>query len=83
MSPLSSAEQNVVKEVLEGLIAEHIGSGMDVDSIELLLQEELNLMEDILALDEALNALAEIDEQRANVVELRFFSGMTVNGSNR
>ena len=34
--------------------------------------------EDVLALDEALNALAEIDEKRATIVELRFFSGMTV-----
>lgn len=34
--------------------------------------------EDVLALDEALNALAEIDERRATIVELRFFSGMTV-----
>ena len=35
-------------------------------------------LQDVLALDEALNALAEIDEQRAKVVELRFFSGMTI-----
>ncbi len=34
--------------------------------------------EDVLALDEALNVLAEIDEQRARLVELRFFGGMTV-----
>jgi RNA polymerase sigma-70 factor (ECF subfamily) len=34
--------------------------------------------EDVLALDEALNALAEIDQQRALIVELRFFGGMTV-----
>ena len=34
--------------------------------------------EDVLALHEALNALAEIDEQRALIVELRFFGGMTV-----
>ena len=34
--------------------------------------------EDVLALDDALNALAEIDERRATIVELRFFSGMTV-----
>jgi RNA polymerase sigma factor (TIGR02999 family) len=33
---------------------------------------------DVLALHEALNALAEIDEQRALIVELRFFGGMTV-----
>jgi RNA polymerase sigma-70 factor (ECF subfamily) len=34
--------------------------------------------EDVLALHEALNALAEIDEQRALIVELRFFGGMSV-----
>jgi len=34
--------------------------------------------EDVLVLDESLNVLAEIDEQRAMIVELRFFSGMTV-----
>lgn len=34
--------------------------------------------EDVLALDDALNALAEIDKQRALIVEMRFFGGMTV-----
>jgi RNA polymerase sigma factor (TIGR02999 family) len=34
--------------------------------------------EDVLALDEALGVLAEIDERRAMIVELRFFGGMTV-----
>lgn len=34
--------------------------------------------EDVLAVDEALDALAEIDGQRARIVEMRFFSGMTV-----
>ena len=33
---------------------------------------------DIVALDEALTRLAEIDEQQSRVVELRFFSGLTV-----
>ena len=32
----------------------------------------------LLAVDEALNALVAIDEQRASIVEMRFFSGMTV-----
>ena len=36
--------------------------------------------EDNLDLDEALDLLAEIDEQWATVVELRFFSGMKVKG---
>jgi RNA polymerase sigma factor (TIGR02999 family) len=33
---------------------------------------------DVVALDEALTRLAEIDEQQSRVVELRFFSGLTV-----
>ena len=33
---------------------------------------------DIVALDEALDRLAEIDEQQSKIVELRFFSGLTV-----
>lgn len=33
---------------------------------------------DLLAVDEALDTLATIDEQQARVVELRFFSGLTV-----
>ena len=33
---------------------------------------------DLLALDEALNRLAEIDEQQVRIVELRYFSGLNV-----
>jgi RNA polymerase sigma factor (TIGR02999 family) len=33
---------------------------------------------DILALDEALDALQRLDERQARVVELRFYAGMTV-----
>jgi RNA polymerase sigma-70 factor (ECF subfamily) len=33
--------------------------------------------EELLALDEALNALAEVDARKAQVVELRFFGGLT------
>jgi RNA polymerase sigma factor (TIGR02999 family) len=33
---------------------------------------------DVVALDEALDRLAEIDEQQSKIVELRFFSGLTV-----
>jgi RNA polymerase sigma-70 factor (ECF subfamily) len=34
--------------------------------------------EDVLALDEALRVLAEIDQERADIVEMRFFGGMTI-----
>lgn len=33
---------------------------------------------DLLALDKILNELAEIDEQQAHIVELRFFSGLSI-----
>jgi RNA polymerase sigma factor (TIGR02999 family) len=33
---------------------------------------------DLLAIDEALNRLAAVDPQQARVVELRFFSGLSV-----
>lgn len=45
------------------------------------LNEELTVSpqqdEDVLAVDEALTTLAEIDPQRAQIVELRFFGGLT------
>jgi RNA polymerase sigma factor (sigma-70 family) len=33
---------------------------------------------DILSLDEALKALAEIDPRQAQIVELRYFAGLTI-----
>jgi RNA polymerase sigma factor (TIGR02999 family) len=33
---------------------------------------------DLISLDEALNELARLDEQQARIVELRYFSGMTI-----
>jgi RNA polymerase sigma factor (TIGR02999 family) len=34
--------------------------------------------EDLAALDDALHALAEVDERKARVIELRFFGGLSV-----
>jgi RNA polymerase sigma factor (sigma-70 family) len=34
--------------------------------------------QDLLALDEALKELAELDERKSQVIELRFFGGLTV-----
>jgi RNA polymerase sigma-70 factor (ECF subfamily) len=33
---------------------------------------------DLIALDEALNALAEFDPQKSRIVELRFFAGLSI-----
>ncbi|WP_197525432.1 sigma-70 family RNA polymerase sigma factor [Pseudobythopirellula maris] len=42
------------------------------------LLESKRCDEDILALDEALNRLTQLDERQARIVEMRFFGGMTV-----
>ena len=51
-------------------------------AITLSLDEALALIEerdvDLVALDDALNSLAIIDPQKSRIVELRFFSGLTV-----
>jgi len=48
---------------------------------EVTLDEALVVVEpgrDLLALDEALDALAKMDERKAKVVEMRYFGGLTV-----
>lgn len=47
-----------------------------LDEATLVLGDERNI--DLMALDEALNYLAKIDEQQVRVVELRFFSGLSL-----
>ncbi|MCB9524535.1 MAG: sigma-70 family RNA polymerase sigma factor [Myxococcales bacterium] len=52
------------------------------DQIRVELDEKLKLSverdHDVLALDEALQRLAELDPRQAQIVELRFFGGLTV-----
>lgn len=51
-------------------------------AIQVSLSDALSVpdkAEDLLALDDALSALAEFDERRSRVVELRFFGGLSVN----
>jgi RNA polymerase sigma factor (TIGR02999 family) len=50
--------------------------------MRLELDEALDIAEardaDLIALDDALNSLAEIDPQQSRVVELRYFGGLTI-----
>jgi RNA polymerase sigma factor (TIGR02999 family) len=61
-----------------GLQAAKRGSG----GIKLPLDDVLNLSDeraaDLIVLDEALKALAEIDPQKSRIVELRFFGGLSI-----
>ena len=54
----------------------------DVDAVPIELDEALTVTAekdtDLIALDEALKSLAEIDERKSQIVELRFFGGLSV-----
>ena len=53
------------------------GAGEKV-SLDQAANISLEQSDDLLALDEALNALAEIDPQQSRVIELRYFGGLTI-----
>ena len=58
--------------------AEKRGSGGEKVSLEdeIVSVGEIDL--DLLALNEALNSLAELDKEKAQLVEMKFFGGMTI-----
>ena len=49
---------------------------LSLDEALLVVSDEKTI--DLIALDEALNRLAEIDAQQCQIVELRYFSGLTL-----
>jgi RNA polymerase sigma factor (TIGR02999 family) len=56
--------------------------GKDAEAIRMSLDEAMTVSSerdrDLLALDEALQSLAEIDERKSQIVEMRFFGGLSV-----
>ncbi len=54
------------------------GGGIDKMSIDEIVGLGAEKPGDIIALDDALQALQEIDERKAKVIELRFFGGLSV-----
>jgi RNA polymerase sigma factor (TIGR02999 family) len=57
--------------------AEKRGAGVTTITVNDAMFATTSTMPEILALDEALNKLAELDERQSKVVELRFFAGMS------
>jgi len=55
---------------------------LEVEALNISLDEAMTVTTekdaDLLALDEALQSLAEIDERKSRIVELRFFGGLSV-----
>jgi len=52
-----------------------LGRKVDIDAELIVAREKL---EDVLALDEALERLAELDPEQSRLIELRFFGGLSV-----
>jgi RNA polymerase sigma factor (TIGR02999 family) len=53
--------------------------GGDAVQVSLAVAAEINgRASELIALDEALHALAEVDPQKALIIELRFFGGLTI-----
>jgi len=76
----------VAAEMMRRILIDHARSHQAVKrgsgGIKLSLEDVLNLSDekaaDLVALDDALNALAEIDPQKSKLVELRFFGGLSL-----
>jgi len=70
--------RRILVDYARGRLAAKRGSG----GVKVSLDDALNLSDeragDFVALDEALNRLAEFDPQKSRIVELRFFGGLSV-----
>jgi len=53
-----------------------IGGNLPLEEAALMVSEERTI--DLVALDEALTRLAQLDERQARIVELKYFSGLTI-----
>lgn len=72
---------NMMRRILvnhaESYKAEKRGSGQKLqldETVDVSFEENLDLID----LDEALKKMAEIDEQKSKIVEMRFFGGLTI-----
>lgn len=54
------------------------GGGVKITLDEKVLAADSDKTVELMALDDALNRLEEIDERKARIVELRYFSGLTL-----
>lgn len=59
-------------------LAEKRGSGAPVVSLDEAIDAAVQRADQLVALDEALKTLAEMDPQKSRVVELKYFGGMTL-----
>jgi RNA polymerase sigma factor (TIGR02999 family) len=58
--------------------AEKRGQDFQILSLDENIDKSVERSSELIALDEALRTLAEIDEQKGRIVELRFFGGLSI-----
>jgi RNA polymerase sigma-70 factor, ECF subfamily len=72
---------HVMRHVLVDYARAHSAGKRGAGAIQVTLDERLTpsggSLADILAVDEALNQLAQFDERQARILELRYFAGLT------
>jgi RNA polymerase sigma factor (TIGR02999 family) len=75
----------LMRRILVDFARQRPRAGHGAEARHISLDEALTMADgkdsDLLALDEALNDLARIDERKSRVVELRFFGGLSVEES--
>lgn len=73
----------VMRRILMDHARKHIAEKRGGDAEKLPLEEEILIVShersaELVALDDALHGLAEMDEQKARIVELRYFGGLSI-----
>src|SRR6202158_4237022 len=79
----------VAAQLMRRILADHSrghdakkrGGDVERDNLEEAAGVSKGKAPDVIALDEALTRLAEFDPQQAQIVELRFFGGLSIEGS--
>lgn len=70
--------RRILTDLARTRLAEKRGGGVFVVSLEGAPEIPAASREDVLAIDDALHALARVDERKSKVVEFRFFGGLSV-----
>jgi len=70
--------RNILVDHARARLAEKRGGGLTPVTLEEAMDHIAGKSPDLLALDDALRALAEKDERKARVLELRYFGGLSV-----
>ncbi|HEX8708188.1 MAG TPA: sigma-70 family RNA polymerase sigma factor [Pyrinomonadaceae bacterium] len=73
----AQAMRRILVDHARGHQAEKRGSGQKL-SLDDVLEVGIDQEFDLVALDDALNKLAEMDPQKSRIVELRFFGGLSI-----